>query len=619
MKNLGLPTHVLHTLILGLFLTGTVLIQGCDTLTGVDKPEENAFDDGVATPTSDTFGKLRHPDQLQTAHRTVLGVSGKAELTTSDLFLAFNPYEADGVTPRMLNRFEIANRILEEYGIRRRVLSKYGITHRILDKYGITRRVLNQYGITKRLLDRYGITPRLLSKYDDLITQELLAELGVTEAQLAEVGLSMTDIDDFNTLSALLNEYNLSVEQFFQEVETAVPTIRIKVHIDGVHLGLTLSIDSDVLDYFLEEIGNDPDILFVEPDMTIDTSELGFVSGNWYDKQIVPWGITHTETPIPSFLEMFSVDYNKANPVHVYVLDSGAMPDYWLDDIHYVEKKDFTMLFENPDQLMWDDSLAPDVSGFDPGTLGNPYDESGHGTHIAGTIGANNDLIGVVGMAPGVRIHSLKVLTKEGQTDITTLLAAVDYVTRAKQANPDWPVVVNLSLGVDIGTTSYNVLDEAIAASIEAGVIYVAAAGNDGRNAATYSPAHVAGVITVGAHNEQNQFASFSNYGDVVDILAPGENIISLSHNIDEVNAFESILASGTSYAAPHVTGAVARYLGQNPNATAEQVTNALLSKAESGVESTPYGTTHKRLHVKDLLATKEKTSKSRWSWFDRE
>ena len=208
---------------------------------------------------------------------------------------------------------------------------------------------------------------------------------------------------------------------------------------------MSVSVDSDALAAFLDEIGDDPVILFAEPDMTINAGDLAGIVGKNKKKQLIPWGISHIGTPVPSEkkLKMKDVDYYSRNPVHVYILDSGATREAGNDDLTFVESKDFTMLFENPDQLTWDEDDAPDVAGFDPGDSGNPYDDSGHGVHIAGTIGAEHNEYGVMGVAPGVRLHSLKVLTEDGRTDITTLLAAVDYVTRTKQENPDWPIVVN--------------------------------------------------------------------------------------------------------------------------------------------------------------------------------
>src|SRR5690606_3437560 len=97
-------------------------------------------------------------------------------------------------------------------------------------------------------------------------------------------------------------------------------------------------------------------------------------------------------------------------------------------------------------------------------------DQDGHGTHIAGTAAGSKNGKGVVGVAPGVRVHSYRVLTgKETSTsdelDASTAIAAVEHVTGYKLAHPNTPLVVNMSLGADVGTTAYNALDEAIEAA----------------------------------------------------------------------------------------------------------------------------------------------------------
>ena len=588
------PRRITSLLVIALVFLSGALLQGCDGLTSTDEL-------GETQSATTQNAKLRHPSLLGAAKRTAVGEAGKSTTSTTDLFLAFNEYEANGITKRVLDKYGITKRILGEYGITRRVLGKYGITKRVLDQYGITRRVLGQYGITKRVLDKYGITKRMLDKYGNQVTQELLQELGINGTSLSDEGLTMQDIEDFNALTALLDEFGITIEQFLDELESYISAIRLKVYVDGAHLGITVSMESEILDAFLNEIGDDPDISFAEPDVVFDTTDLGTVVGGKNKSQIIPWGITNIATPLLSKNEEKKAAYQG---VDVYVLDSGAMKHNGWDDLNFATQKDFTMLFENPDQLHWDEDTAPDVSGFDPGSAGNPLDESGHGIHIAGTIGAYNNKIGVVGVASGISLHSLKVLTKEGRTDITTLLAAVDYITRAKQANPDRPVVVNMSLGVNIGTTEYNVLDEAIEASIAEGVIYVVAAGNNGDNAETYSPAHVEDVITVGAYNEAGVVSDFSNHGPMIDILAPGENIVSLSHFVRETKEAEAILASGTSYAVPHVTGAIARYLGDHPSARAAEVTDALKEAATATLSGLPVATANRALNVSNLLSS---------------
>ncbi len=486
-------------IIAGLFLS-PALLQGCE-MVGVNDPSETPIESSspTAAPTSDTHPKLRHPQLLDDARGVRAGRAGKLAGESVNLILGLAMYEADGITPRLLNR--------------------------------------------------YGITTRLLNRYGDLI--------------------------------------------------------RIKVSVDTITDALTVSIDSSIYDAFLNDMETDEDIAWVEPDFVISTSELGTTSGSRYDKQITPWGVGRVAALTDeSFLDSFKMNYLVDQPVSVYILDSGVLSAPFINDLAVVEQKDFTMLFENRDDLYWDDSLAITETGYDPGQSGNPADESGHGTHIAGIVGAVNNLHGVVGVAPRALIHNLKVLTAEGQTDVTTMLAAVEYVTRAKLASPATPMVVNISLGMDIGTSAYNVLDEAIAASIKAGVVYVVSAGNSGRDVSTISPAHVSGAITVGAYDVNNRFSSFSNRGAGVDLLAPGDAIISLTHRIDEIYAYESILASGTSFAAPHVTGAVVRYLGSNPDAKPSAVESYLKKNAKSFVNGQPSGTTNKSVSLEKLLGT---------------
>ena len=203
-------------------LISPAFLQGCDGLTGPDQ-HDNTLNNDYSTLSESLSEKLRHPGLLGAATRTKPGSAGKDGATTADLYLGFSQYEADGITPRVLNRYEITNRIVEEYGITRRVLNKYGITKRVLDKYGITRRIVNRYGITKRVLDKYGLTPRVLKNYNDQVTMDLLAEYGLNDAKLAEEGLSVADIDGLNELSAVLGEYGITIEKFVEELNNAIP------------------------------------------------------------------------------------------------------------------------------------------------------------------------------------------------------------------------------------------------------------------------------------------------------------------------------------------------------------------------------------------------------------
>ena len=376
-------------LLMAAVLFSPVLLQGCDS---VSPPEEGSITSPLVYA-SET-NKLRHPALLDGASRTRIDGANKTEAVMTSLFLGFNEYEADGITPRVLSRYEVTSRIIQEYGITRRVLSRYELTNRLLKRYDITRRIINRYELTNRLLKRYGITPELLGQYGDLVTPELLAQFGITEQDLVAEGFTMEDITDFNRLSQLLNDYGITVEQFFQEVENTPPAIRVKVIFDNATLGVSVDIADDILTEFLEEITDDPDVLFAEPDPTLDLSTLASFNSTRGSRQMMPWGLWRTQTPRVHQRGMAGASYNVGAPVHVFILDSGAQQPGEIEELNYVEKKDFTMLFEKPEQLYWDESEAPDVTGFDPGDAGNPYDGSGHGSHIAGTIGAYDNAIG---------------------------------------------------------------------------------------------------------------------------------------------------------------------------------------------------------------------------------
>lgn len=171
-------------------------------------------------------------------------------------------------------------------------------------------------------------------------------------------------------------------------------------------------------------------------------------------------------------------------------------------------------------------------------------DQNGHGTHVAGIIGARNNSIGITGTASGATLVALRVLDSEGEGRLSGIIQAVNYVAQHGKAGD----VVNLSLGGD-GTSA--TLDRAITQAANAGILFAIAAGNDGKNSDNYSPARVnhANVFTVSAMNSQNTFASFSNFGSSVDVCAYGVRITSTYKD----GTYATL--SGTSMAAPHVAG----------------------------------------------------------------
>jgi aqualysin 1 len=196
-------------------------------------------------------------------------------------------------------------------------------------------------------------------------------------------------------------------------------------------------------------------------------------------------------------------------------------------------------------------------------------DCNGHGTHVAGTVGGT-----VHGVAKGVSLVPVRVLDCRGSGTNSGVIAGVDWVT----ANHVKPAVANMSLGGGASTA----LDNAVASSINAGVTYVVAAGNDNRNACNYSPARVAAALTIGSTTSTDARSSFSNFGSCVDLFAPGSSITSAWHTSN--TATNSI--SGTSMAAPHVAGAAALHLQGSPSASPAAVGQAVLGRATAGVLS---------------------------------
>lgn len=193
-------------------------------------------------------------------------------------------------------------------------------------------------------------------------------------------------------------------------------------------------------------------------------------------------------------------------------------------------------------------------------------DCNGHGTHVAGTVGGTT-----WGVAKKAQLIPVRVLNCQGNGTTAGVIAGVDWVT----ANHVKPAVANMSLGGGASTA----LDAAVANAVSAGVTMVVAAGNDNANACNYSPARAASAITVGATTSSDARASYSNYGNCLDLFAPGSSITSAWYT----NNSATSTISGTSMASPHVAGVAALYLQQNPSASPSSVTNAIVGNSTTG------------------------------------
>lgn len=226
----------------------------------------------------------------------------------------------------------------------------------------------------------------------------------------------------------------------------------------------------------------------------------------------------------------------------------------------------------------------------------NANDDNGHGTHVAGTIAAADNSIGVVGVAPQAKLAAVKVLNKNGSGTWSSVICGIDWVTA--NAALYGIKVANMSLGGagtsdnNCGNTNSDALHKAICNSTAKGVTYVVAAGNNGANTANSVPAaYDDAVITVSAladsdgaaggygpatsYGSDDTFATFSNFGSAVDLGAPGVNILSTWKG----GTYNTI--SGTSMATPHVSGAAALYIASHPGSLWTQIRDALKAAGE--------------------------------------
>ncbi len=252
-----------------------------------------------------------------------------------------------------------------------------------------------------------------------------------------------------------------------------------------------------------------------------------------------PWGLDRIDQrSLP-----LSTSYNylaRGQRVHVYVVDTGIRATH----------SEFEGRIGN-----WVDTVNDGQNGSDC---------DGHGTHVAGVIGGKT-----YGVAKGVTLHSVRVLNCRGEGYDDEIIAALDWVA----INHVKPAVANMSLG---GGGVAEALDQAVRNTISSGVTFVLSAGNSNSEACKDSPTRTREAIVVGAASQTDERAWFSNWGQCVDIFAPGVKIISA--DIESDTATKQL--DGTSQAAPHVAGAAALYLSTNPLASPEQVAAALLTKS---------------------------------------
>ena len=281
----------------------------------------------------------------------------------------------------------------------------------------------------------------------------------------------------------------------------------------------------------LDKVRADERVAYVEHDKTA-----------YAQAQTLPWGIDRIDADVSS--TDAGNGSGAVSNVNAYIIDSGI---YRHTDLNVVGHVNFAG--------------------------GKNADCNGHGTHVAGTVAARDNTSYVVGTAPGAPLTGVKVLGCNGSGSYSGVINGVDWVT----ANARKPAIANMSLG---GPRS-QALDDAVTKSAASGIFYSIAAGNDGVDACSQSPARVGagtnnGIATVAATNGSEVETSWSNYGPCVDIWAPGANVLSTS------KSGGTTTMSGTSMAAPHAGGGAALYLSSNTNVSPPVVESALKNAAQS-------------------------------------
>lgn len=280
----------------------------------------------------------------------------------------------------------------------------------------------------------------------------------------------------------------------------------------------------------------DPEVASVEQDQVVRT--LGTQTS-------APWGLDRTDQTNLPLNGTYTYPDAGGSGSTVYVLDTGVR----------ITHQDIAGRASYGWDFVDNDATAQD--GY------------GHGTFVA-TVAAGT----TYGVAKKAKIVAVRVLGNDGSGTTAGVIAGVDWITAHHVADS----VANVSLGGGASTS----LDTAVKNSIASGVTYSVAAGNSGALASNYSPARVTEALTVGATTSSDARASYSNYGSRVDLFAPGSGITAAWNTSDSA----TYTGNGTSFAAPHVSGAAALYLTAHPGASPASVGSALVNGATSGVLS---------------------------------
>lgn len=382
---------------------------------------------------------------------------------------------------------------------------------------------------------------------------------------------------------------------------------------EGVVIELDKGVSNSTARLITDELERDPRIESVELDGLVRLGAFPADPPNdnkWTDNSL--WGL-YGNYGIGIASDRFTMNNvwtsGQGNGAIVAVLDTGytAHPDL---DANYVAGYDFVS--SSPPFTYWCDeartipgwrtgatdfdgdyintgtygALGWDSNPLDPGDWDNCGNSSWHGTHVAGTVAAvGNNAAGIVGVAPQAKVQPIRVLSHVGgfNSDIAAGItwASGGSVGGSVPVNPNPADVINLSLG---GRQSCPAsIQTAIDAAVNRGSVVVVSAGNSSLDAALFSPANCNNVITVASSTSSGVRSSFSNFGSTVEITAPGSGIWSTLNSGSTTPVAATYASySGTSMAAPHVSGVAALLKAADDNRTPSQVLSLLQVTAQA-------------------------------------